>query len=888
MSNVDLRLKLNLNVQLLLGEGKQTYGWIGDRHFTLTGISGPILRDIAALADKTATAKEIQTQLTDRYPPAYVAQIIEILTKAQCLISDRGDAIDFEDSVGGPASRRADGDSTILDRPIVVLGNRELLAAMVRGLKGSGFRQVRAVYAERFASCFTEAFQQQQETIVSSTQPVAPVFPSASFSPDRTLSEANESDLQEIFQGAALAICALEGMPFQALFDVNRVALSTATPCLFVTATPSTGTVGPTVVGGLSACFRCRAMAIAQLPAPFRPLLPHLRTPLSLGQDRHLLETVAQRATEEAIALLSHPPRTQYAAHLRHVGALGESSSVSLLPQGDCPACSPLTESPLPSHAHAAAAAAATEIMGQWTLSPTSTQQPDPDAYRTVGILGGGTAGYLTALTLRALRPELEVTLIESSDIPIIGVGEATTPELVRWLHSPRFLNRDIGEFFRQVQPTWKLGIKFAWGSPGDDFFTFPFQRGRLLESQLYESTLNQQSLGSLLMSGDRTPIFDDGTGDRQSWLHLMRWAYHLDNQRFVRYLQKSAAEVGVKYIDAKVADVLRAPDGETVETLITEDGQRLSYDLYVDCSGFRSVLMGKALGSPFVSYGDTLFTDRAITATVPHNGTIKPYTLAETMDSGWCWNIPFADTDHRGYVYSSAFMSEDAAIAEMQAKNPGMGEPHFVKFRSGRHEHFWKGNVVAIGNSYAFVEPLESTALHAIVLELDLLATHFPASRHDRSLQPILNRKMNERWDALRWFLGIHYRFNRRLDTPFWKAANHEANISGAEMKVARFQDRAPLSYQNSLFYTLVPPEFFSDDHSFDTLLMGQQVPARFANPTLDKANWERQISILRHMARQALPQHEALQWLQAERPDLLYEFVRHPDSWIHRWLPS
>src|SRR5262249_11227469 len=144
--------------------------------------------------------------------------------------------------------------------------------------------------------------------------------------------------------------------------------------------------------------------------------------------------------------------------------------------------------------------------------------------------------------------------------------------------------------------------------------------------------------------------------------------------------------------------------------------------DLYVDASGFRSLLLEKFLGSPFESYASSLFCDRAIVAAVPQTRAIHPYTTAETMAAGWCWRIPVGGEDHRGYVHASAFLDEDAAVAEMARANPGMGEVRVVRFRSGRHRDLWLKNVVAVGNAYGFVEPLESTALHMVIVEVGYL----------------------------------------------------------------------------------------------------------------------------------------------------------------------
>src|SRR5439155_447296 len=151
-------------------------------------------------------------------------------------------------------------------------------------------------------------------------------------------------------------------------------------------------------------------------------------------------------------------------------------------------------------------------------------------------------------------------------------------------------------------------------------------------------------------------------------------------------------------------------------------------------------------------------------------NGLIAPYTEAETMDHGWCWRIPVEGVDHRGYVHSSAFVNAADAAAEMRAKNPGMGDTWTVRFRSGRHADFWKGNVVAIGNAYGFVEPLESTALHMVIVELAYCVRLLEGGAHDAAVRET-NDRIGAHWDFPRWFLAIHYKFNRKLDTEFWRS---------------------------------------------------------------------------------------------------------------------
>lgn len=493
-----------------------------------------------------------------------------------------------------------------------------------------------------------------------------------------------------------------------------------------------------------------------------------------------------------------------------------------------------------------------------------------------VGILGGGTAGYFTALALRRAFPELSITLIESSKIPIIGVGEATTPPLVAFLHN--FLELDVHELYREVIPTWKLGIHFQWGRRGH--FNYPFSTGDLTDSHAHDGYIERASLGSLLMTAKRVPMFHT-TGEVASGLKSVRFAYHLDNRRFVRYLQKSAARRNIQHLDAVIASAVprAGANGEPeIDHLITDTGEKLSFDFYIDCTGFGTLLMGKQLESPFHSYDSSLYCDSAVVADVPHNGTIKPYTTAETMDSGWCWNIPMVEEDHRGYVYSSAFISKEDAVREMRAKNPGMADPWFVKFRSGRHEHFWRGNVAAVGNAYGFVEPLESTALHMVIIEITRLlrmldTNHQGTVEQDRAA---VNKLIGAHWDYLRWFLALHYRFNTRLDTPFWRHCREEVNISGLAELVEEFRRNGPLSSRGAVR----PPDSIFAGNSIDVMLLGQDVPTVAGTPTVDRATWEQSCQRRAELLADSLTLKEALDVIK-QRPEILDELIHDADSW-------
>jgi len=494
---------------------------------------------------------------------------------------------------------------------------------------------------------------------------------------------------------------------------------------------------------------------------------------------------------------------------------------------------------------------------------------------RSVGVVGGGTAGYFAAIALKKRFPELEVTLVESKSIPIIGVGEATTTLMPPFLHAQ--LGLDIVELFREVRPTWKLGIKFDWGEPGDYFFTYPFGETNTDEPYFYDGDIRTQSLTSLLMMEGKIPLFRGESGETTSLLPRLKFAYHLNNAPFVAFLAKHAAWIGVTHLDAVIADVVASPDGERIDRLRTGDGRELQFDLYVDASGFRSLLLEKALGVPFTSYASSLLCDTAVVAAVPQTSGISPYTLAQTMDAGWCWKIAVEGEDHRGYVFSSAFLTEEQARAEMRAKNPGLGEPWTVRFRSGRHESFWKGNTVAVGNAYGFVEPLESTALHMVILEIGYLLGCLEAAGEGPPDTGFANAGVGGHWDYLRWFLAHHYKFNRKLDTPFWRTCRAEVDISGVAPAIEHYQRHGTLTKDGARFQTGDPAFGYE---GVMIMLLGQKVTAPARKPQVTREAWEKRLAKQRELVARALPQAEALALLR-ERPELLVDFATSPASW-------
>jgi tryptophan halogenase len=338
-------------------------------------------------------------------------------------------------------------------------------------------------------------------------------------------------------------------------------------------------------------------------------------------------------------------------------------------------------------------------------------------------------------------------------------------------------------------------------------------------------------------------------------------FGYHIENRRFVAYLETKAAERGIEIIDDIVTSATQNEHGLTGVHL--ESGRNLTADFYVDCSGFRTLLVGKTLNEPFISYKSTLFCDRAVVSAWERTDEpIQPYTTAETMDAGWCWRIDHPDYINRGNVYSSAFIKDEDAERELRSKNPSVQKTWIVKFASGRFERSWVKNVVAVGNAAGFVEPLESTALAVICDEARILAEVLADCDRQPTSGPITqyNRINARAWDSIRDFLGIHYKFNTRLNnTPFWQACRADAELGPIQDLVDYFQDRGPSSFWR--FNQIHFNDMFRME-GYLAMFVGQKLPyqARYT-PTADETRvWKAIQARHRQMAESAYSVRDAL----------------------------
>jgi tryptophan 7-halogenase len=477
-------------------------------------------------------------------------------------------------------------------------------------------------------------------------------------------------------------------------------------------------------------------------------------------------------------------------------------------------------------------------------------------------VLGGGSAGFMAAGALKRVMPDLDVLVVRSKDIGIIGVGEGSTVAFTDFLH--QLLKVKPKTFFDVARPTWKLGLKFIWGPRPYFHYGFGGQAdsriGPLAKNIGYyceDGDIEYWDTYSALMTHDK--IFArDATGRPAVHLDL---SYHFENEKFAQFLEGYARAWGAQVLDDTVEQVLQNDHGVT--GLVLKSGRTESADLFIDASGFFSLLLGKTLGNPFIDFKSSLFCDRAVVGGWDRapDDPIRPYTTCETMNSGWCWQIEHENRVNRGYVYGSAFISDTDAEREFRAKNPRVGPTRVVRFASGRRREGWVKNVVGIGNASGFVEPLEATALGVIAMQCRLLAGSLLDS--DREIRASHVAEFNNHharlWDSIRGCIAMHYKFNTRLDTPFWRECREKTDLAGSAPIVEYFQENGPSSFWGPTL--LDPLEPFKTGGYF-TLLVGMQVPyrnRRRASPEEAQwfANWRQRN---RRVAQNAMTVREAL----------------------------
>ncbi len=426
-----------------------------------------------------------------------------------------------------------------------------------------------------------------------------------------------------------------------------------------------------------------------------------------------------------------------------------------------------------------------------------------PPPVRNIVIVGGGTAGWMAAAACaRVLGPICRIRLVESELIGIVGVGESSIPHIKAFNN---LLRIDEAEFVRSTQGTFKLGIQFVdWGRIGDtyvhgfgaalgpDLGFLPFYQywikarlaGRAKEVGAYQINTMAATRNKFMVSARDAPP--------GSPLANSAYAYQFDAAVYAQYLRRYAEKLGVQRTEGIVEDVVLHPETGFVRAVRLQGGEQIAGDLFIDCTGFRGLLIEGALQTGYIDYTHWLPCDRAVAVPCEKVEPPTPYTRSTARKAGWQWRIPLQHRTGNGYVYSSRHVSDDEAVATVLANLDGrpLAEPKLLRFTTGRRKQFWNRNVVALGLSSGFLEPLESTSIHLIQSGISKLLELFPREGFDPALAERYNARLAFEFDRIRDFIILHYHATERDDTPFWNECRTMSVPPELEQKIDLFRD--------------------------------------------------------------------------------------------------
>lgn len=402
------------------------------------------------------------------------------------------------------------------------------------------------------------------------------------------------------------------------------------------------------------------------------------------------------------------------------------------------------------------------------------------DPLRKIVIVGGGTAGWIAAAALsHQLNPDVcQIELVESDEIGTIGVGESTIPPFIGLL---RNLGINEADFIRHTQASFKLGIFFTdWKQKNETYFhPFGVLGRRFDQHEFYQCWLKAKMNGSPHELQDFSPCnvmaehgrFFPPEQAQKTPIGGAAYALHIDASLAAGYLRKFAEKNGAVRTEGMVENVVCDEKGH-IQKLQLRDGREVEADFFIDCSGFRALLIEKTLGVGYDDWSKYLPCDRAIAVQTENRGDTVPYTRATARDAGWTWRIPLQHRTGNGYVYSSQYCSDEEARATLLRVIDGdmITEPRVIPFKTGVRKEIWKNNCLSLGLASGFIEPLESTAIHLVARGVDFFLRFFP----DRQLMPALineyNRRMTLDYEEIRDFIVLHYCTTEREDTPFWR----------------------------------------------------------------------------------------------------------------------
>jgi tryptophan halogenase len=456
---------------------------------------------------------------------------------------------------------------------------------------------------------------------------------------------------------------------------------------------------------------------------------------------------------------------------------------------------------------------------------------------KDIVIVGGGTAGWMTAAALATiLNGRYNIRLVESDEIGIVGVGEATIPMIQRF---NRVLGIDEAEFMRETQASFKLGVEFVnWGKPGErymhgfgrlgqDLATVPFEQywqkmrrlGKAAPLEEYSITRMAAKAGKFMPARFDVP---------NSPLADIAYAYHFDASLYARYLRKLAESRGAVRIEGKIVRATqRAGDGY-IDAVELENGTRVEGELFIDCSGFRGLLIEQALQTGYEDWSGWLPADRALAVPCESVAAMTPYTRATAHKSGWQWRIPLQHRTGNGHVYCSRYISDDEAASTLLANLDGkaLAEPRLIKFQTGMRKQAWNRNVVAIGLAGGFLEPIESTSIHLIQSAIQRLIDYFPDSGFDEVERNEFNRQSRFEYERIRDFIVLHYHLNQRTDSEYWQACANMAIPETLRQKMDLYRARGKV--------VRVDNELFSEV-GWTQVFEGQNMPVESYHPLVD-----------------------------------------------------
>ncbi len=453
---------------------------------------------------------------------------------------------------------------------------------------------------------------------------------------------------------------------------------------------------------------------------------------------------------------------------------------------------------------------------------------------KSVLVVGGGTAGWMAAAALnRTLGPHVQVRLVESDDIGIVGVGEATVPPI-------RDFNVLIGldepEFMRETQATIKLGIEFVdWGTKGNTYF-HPFGTfgpGQTL-GDFHQSWLRLRQAGG----GQRLEAYSvtaqaawlgkagERVADPRSPLTNLFTAFQFDAGLYARYLREVCESRGVERIEGQITEVIQRPDDGFVSGVRLKDDQVLEADLFIDCTGFRALLIEGTMRAGYEDWSHWLPMNRAMAVPCARVEPVLPFTRVSARDAGWQWRIGLQHRTGNGYVFAADFTDEETVRETLLGTLDGepLAEPRLLKFVTGKRKSFWIKNVVALGLSSGFIEPLESTSIHLVQAGIYKLLQHFPDSGFSPVNIEAYNRRLAREVELIRDFVILHYHATQRDDTPFWRHCAAMPIPDSLAERVEPFRDRG-------LLFQVGADEYFSMG-SWLAVMVGQGLAPPAGSP--------------------------------------------------------